>query len=104
MSLEGQPPVLPVIWTQNAKSHLRDIAAYISADSPQNAEKMVERLLDSVALLGRFPWLHRVSQRITKVPDAREISIPPYLVVYRVSEQAIMVLAVVHGRQKFPRP
>lgn len=100
MNRETLPPGLPVVWNEDARTHLKAISAYIRRDSPQNAINMVERLLGATQSLGRFPQLYRVSQR---VEGAREIPVPPYLILYEVSRTAVTILAVVHGRQKFPR-
>lgn len=37
-------------------------------------------------------------------PGTREIPVPPYVILYKVSDQAITILTVVHGRRKFPGP
>lgn len=79
MSQDSLPPVRPVVWTAAARADLRDIAAYIGQDSPKNAAEMVERLIGAVQILGRFPMLYQASQRFTRVRNAREIPVPPYI-------------------------
>ena len=102
MSQDSLPPVRPVVWTAAARADLRDIAAYIGQDSPKNAAEMVERLIGAVQILGRFPMLYRASQRFTRVRNAREIPVPPYF-IYTVTDKTVIIVSILHGRQKFPR-
>ena len=103
MSQDSLLPVRPVVWTAAARADLRDIAAYIGQDSPKNAAEMVERLIGAVQILGRFPMLYQASQRFTRVRNAREIPVPPYWIIYTVTDKTVIIVSILHGRQKFPR-
>lgn len=63
---------------------------------------MVERLIGAVQILGRFPMLYQASQRFTRVRNAREIPVPPYF-IYTVTDKTVIIVSILHGRQKFPR-
>ena len=55
MSRDSLPPVLPIVWSEQAESDLLEIASYINEQSPQNALAMVGRLQAAVQPLRRFP-------------------------------------------------
>ncbi|HCF3424996.1 TPA: type II toxin-antitoxin system RelE/ParE family toxin [Pseudomonas aeruginosa] len=56
----------------------------------------------SVLPVSEHPYLYRQNER---TPGLREIiAHPNYLVLYRVAESHIEVVAVVHARREFPNP
>ena len=101
MTRNTLPPSLPIIWSELAQSRVQEIGDYITQQSPQNALAMVQRLESAVQPLRRVPQLFRISERF---PGTREIPVPPYVILYKVSDQAITILTIVHGRRKFPGP
>jgi toxin ParE1/3/4 len=89
-------------WTALADSDLESIALYIGRDNPRAAVETVLRIIDSVEMhLGENPALGRPG----RVPNSRELVIPgtPFIVAYRVRHDALHVLRVLHGSQKWPK-
>lgn len=89
-----------IVWTEPA---LRDLAAarsYIAQDNPPAADRQVERVLTAVARLKQFPEIGRPGRRA----GTRELVVPrtPYIVAYRRRGEAIEILRVMHGRQRWP--
>ena len=89
-----------IIWTAAA---LRDLGAardYIARDKPGAASEQVRLVLSAVASLKEFPGTGRPGRR----SGTRELVVPhtPYLVPYRVRGDAIEILRVLHGRQRWP--
>jgi len=92
--------MLPVIWTPEAREDLREIVRYIARDNPAAARRMRKLLENSVLPVREHPLMYRQSQRM---PSCREIvAHPNYLVFYRVAEDHIEVVNVLHGRRNFP--
>lgn len=62
---------------------------------------MVDRIYEVVGSLDRFP----LAGRPGRVKGTREIVVTAtnYIVAYRVSKEAIHILAVMHGAQRWPR-
>jgi toxin ParE1/3/4 len=89
-----------VRWTRRALRALDSIANYIAQDRPMAAGRMVERIRDSVDQLTQFPSLGRTG----RVPGTRELIIggTPFIVPYRVREDAIEIIAVFHAAQRWP--
>lgn len=89
-----------VVWTARALRDLASLRDYISRERPAAAERQVGLILAAVDTLTRFPHSGRPGRRT----GTRElvVSQTPYLVPYRVRGELIEVLAVLHGRQRWP--
>jgi addiction module RelE/StbE family toxin len=87
-------------WTLPAVEQLREIFETIADDNPTAAVQMVERIRLSIRQATRMPYTGRMG----RVGGTREAIVPgtAYIVAYRVLEDAIHVLAVLHGAQKWP--
>jgi len=90
-----------VVFTAHAVSRLRQILAYIAADSPANAAAVVERIV------ARAETLDKLSFRGRRVPECphdnvREVSEPPYRIIYRVTANVVQILTIMHERQLLP--
>ena len=88
-------------WTRRAERDLDDIAAYIGQDSPAAAARVILELIDQVEslLLG-----HPAAGRPGRVLGTRELLIGglPYVVPYRMRENDIEILRVLHTARRWP--
>lgn len=98
---------MKIEWTAPAVVDLEGIRDYIKKDSDYYAIRFVERIIEAVESLERFPKKGRI------VPEAeekniREILFYSYRIIYRVEIERILILAVIHGardlRRKKPKP
>jgi addiction module RelE/StbE family toxin len=92
---------MKVYWTLNAIKHLTNIYEYIAINSPTYARRMVDRITRRSEQISTQPLSGR------KVPeyeaeDIRELIEKPYRIIYRVKQDQIDVLAVIHGAQLLP--
>lgn len=88
-------------WTRLAERDLDDIAAYIGLDSPAAAARVVLELIDQTeTLLSRHVALGRPG----RVLGTRELVIRglPYIIAYRVRENTIEILRVLHTSRRWP--
>jgi addiction module RelE/StbE family toxin len=91
-----------VHWTNTALDHLLDIYDYIARDSPEYADRTVDRLTQRSDYIKDFPEAgRRVPEYDRK--DTREVIEGSYRIIYRIKKEQIDVLAVFHGRQQLPR-
>lgn len=90
-----------VRWAPLAAEHLASAHVYLLENSPTVAEAQVERVLSAVDALERHPQLGRTG----RVPGTRELVVTgtPFLVAYRIEEQEVQVLAVLHGARRWPQ-
>jgi addiction module RelE/StbE family toxin len=87
-----------VIWSEEARADLQDIFDFIAEDSPRAALLVDERICKQTDELAFFPNLGRIGL----VEGTRELVIQrtPYIAVYRVEEDVVRILAVVHGAEE----
>ena len=94
------------IISPEASENLQSINAYIALDSPQNAARMVERILAAIETLGILPHRTVLERQSRKVKHpVRSLPVKPYMVYFRVldEEQTIRILTIRHGARRRPR-
>jgi toxin ParE1/3/4 len=84
-----------ILWTAAALRHLREAREYIEIDNPSAAIRQIEIVETSVNHLRAFPMMGRTGRRA----GTRELPVPstPYIVVYRVRQETVQILALLHG-------
>ena len=95
-----------IIILPEAQGDLARIYAHISADSPDNATGMIERILDSIDLLKIFPQRHSIEPQARGIPNARRtLPVWPYVVFFRVidAEYRVLILTIRHGARRRPK-
>jgi toxin ParE1/3/4 len=88
-------------WTRLAEGDLEAIAEYIGQDSPAAAVRVVLELIDQAEkLLSR----HTAVGRSGRVIGTRELVIQglPYIIPYRVRDNTIEILRVLHTARRWP--
>lgn len=88
-------------WTQRAVHDLTRICDYIQENAgPGAARSVAIRIHEEIAGLGQFPYSGRTGRK----EGTREMIFPrlPYLAIYRVREDAVEVLRILHGAQRWP--
>jgi toxin ParE1/3/4 len=88
-------------WLRRALRDLDDVYAYVAADNPAAAGRLVEQIEEGVQRLSRHPRMGRVG----RVPGTRELVIAgtPFLVVYLLEADRAVILTVLHGARRWPR-
>lgn len=87
-------------WTVEAAADLDNILEYISDARPETALKVARRIFEAVEGLEVFPRRGRKG----KVAGTHEfvLSPLPYIVVYRIEREAVVIPRVYHGAQNRP--
>ena len=85
-------------WSEEALEDIESIATYIEKDSPTYAKSVVSKFFEKAEILQEFSELGR------KVPEfndttIREIFVYSYRLIYKLNEQDILFVAVVHGKR-----
>lgn len=78
-----------------SQSDLRDIWDFISSDSMQAADRVLDRLIDCFQMLAQFPGAGR--RRPEWGAGVRSYPLFNLLIVYRATDSGIEVIRVVHG-------
>lgn len=91
---------LRVEWLELALDDLDSAAEYIAIENPQAAERIAERIWQSGESLSDHPEIGRKG----RIEGSREwvISHTPYLIAYRVRNNQIEIMRILHGRQSWP--
>lgn len=92
---------MKVVWSRRAVQHLVALREHIERDSEENAALVAQRILDATALLQSQPEMGRPG----RVLGTRELVIAgtPYIIPYRIRQGRLELIAVFHGRQKWPK-
>jgi addiction module RelE/StbE family toxin len=84
---------------EEAYADLAGIQNWISEKSPRAGREIIDRILEELERLGRFPLLGHAG----RVRSTREWIVPrlPYIIVYRVDASAdeLVVIGVFHAAQ-----
>jgi toxin ParE1/3/4 len=91
---------LTTVWSPRAIGHLTALRAHIAQDNPTAASRIAVTLLDAVESLATHPNLGRPG----RIPGTRELVVPGtrYIMPYRLRGDGLEIIAVFHGRQKWP--
>lgn len=91
---------MKVVWSPRAIRNLVHLREYIEKGSEQNAALVAQRILRAINLLQTQPQMGRPG----RVLGTRELIVPgtPYIIPYRVRWERLELIAVFHGRQKWP--
>jgi toxin ParE1/3/4 len=88
---------MKVIVSPEARNDLRLIREYVSQDNPYAASRLAVELLLACDRLETFPERGRPGQRT----GMRELTtVWPYVISYRVKEDAVEIIRIWHGRQE----
>lgn len=82
-----------VIWSAEAVANFRSIYGYVSAFNESAAARLANRLQMAANSLSEHPERGRETSR-----GLRELAIVhPYLIRYRVRDDAVLILRIRHG-------
>ena len=90
-----------IIWAGVAENDLKEIIEYIATDSPTNALITLKKIKQKPSSLYTLPERGRI---VPELKDQgillyRELIVPPWRIIYRISEMKVYVLSVLDARQ-----
>lgn len=90
-----------LVIAEPAARDLEEIVDYIAFDNPSAAEHVYRGIVHAAERLLEFPALGRPG----RYSKTRELSIPslPYMIVYEVAQEAVIILAVFHTSRDLVR-
>ncbi len=92
---------MKVAWSRRAKAQLELASEYIAERNAAAAEHFLDSVFRAVRGLEDFPAMGRPGRR----SGTRELVIrgSPFVVAYRVKDDQVEIVTVVHGAQRWPR-
>ena len=88
--------MVEIEWSPTAENDLNELIDYIAQDSPQYASLFYEQVRKKVENLKQFPKLGRKTPELNNL-NIRELNIGNYRLVYRIYEEKIQIIRIIHG-------
>ncbi len=87
-------------WTEEAADDLERIADYLLTHTLERASELVRAVYDAPSGLLTFPNRGRPGKK----EGTRELVLSPlpYIVVYKVIDDVVFIIRILHGTQKWP--
>jgi addiction module RelE/StbE family toxin len=92
---------MQIKWFSEAIQDLTEVRKYIAKDKPRTAQDVAKRVVEEIALLKNHPGMGRPG----RVEGTREFLIPglPYIIPYRVRNNIIELLRLLHAARIWPK-
>jgi toxin ParE1/3/4 len=92
---------MAIVWTTAARRDVNAIWDFIEVRNPDAAELVSSEILRTVEGLLQFPKRGKPG----RVKETRELMISglPYVVVYLLTDENVVILRVLHEAQDWPR-
>ena len=87
---------MKIVWTDPAVEDLRELHSYIARDSAVYASEFVGRIISAAERVLRHPTVGRVVPEKND-DNVRELLYQHYRIIYRLKNDRIEMLAVIHG-------
>ena len=87
-----------VIWSGPANRDLNSIFEFISRDSKDYAQNVINEIVEKTSVLNTFPNIGRVVPEIND-PQIRELIIYSFRILYTVRKPETEILAIIHGKR-----
>ena len=90
-----------ILWAGVAENDLKGIIEYIAIDSPADALRIFKKIKQKASSLYTLPERGRIVPELQEqgILLYREWVVPPWRIVYRISEMRVYVLSVLDARQ-----
>ena len=87
-------------WSPEAAADFAGLVSYIHEDNPSAAEQVAQAISERIASLVSFPKLGRSG----RIRGTRELVLSPlpFIAVYRVTDEAVEIVRLLHGSQPWP--
>lgn len=89
-----------IVWTCLAIADLDNAYDYIVEERPTAAAHTIERIEKAIQSISRYPGMGRPG----RIEQTRELIVSgtPFIIPYRVKNNKIEILAVMHGARRWP--
>jgi addiction module RelE/StbE family toxin len=90
---------MTIRWMPLAEQDLEAAYEYVRQDNESAAKQLVAPIFSAVGMLTRYP----LAGREGRVQGTRELAVvrTPYVVAYRIRQDVIQVLAILHGAHRW---
>ena len=85
-----------LIWSPEARRRLIILAQYMQQVAPEQTETLIDRIITAAERLRDFPHLGR-PLAVHDDPDARELIVDKFHLVYKTDGDTVEISSVLHG-------
>ncbi|MEA5578520.1 type II toxin-antitoxin system RelE/ParE family toxin [Anabaena sp. UHCC 0451] len=91
---------MQVKWLRRALRNLEQAHSYIFQDNPTAAQELIIKIQNAANQLENYPFMGKSG----RVEGTREliISNSPYILIYRVKEEPVEILRILHTSKRYP--
>lgn len=89
-----------IIRSPLAQDDALSIWAYIAADSPRSADRLIDKIDAALNVISQYPGVGR--DRADIRPGMRTHVVGAYVILYRELETAVEVVRILHGARDIP--
>ncbi len=91
---------MQIRWLRRALGNLEQAHSYILKENPQAAQEVIFKIQSAASQLENYPFIGRPG----RIEGTRElvISNTPYIIIYRVKEESVEILRVLHTSKRYP--
>ena len=91
---------MKICWTEGADNNLDQVEEYIAQDNPPAAVAIVNKIIETTQMLSDYPTIGKRGRE----RGTRELVVAglPYIVIYAVQRDALVILRVLHTSIKYP--
>lgn len=90
-----------VVWTETATVDLESIVEYVSRDSEFYAISIAREIVAAASSLARLAGRGRTVPEYAN-PQIRELIIRRYRLIYRLANDRVEILRIIHGAREMP--
>ncbi len=91
-----------VRWTAGARADLHSVLEFVRERSRLGADQLLQSFLERSDSLGSLSSRSRMVPEVSD-PAIRETLLHSYRILYRVHQDHVLILAVIHGARDFER-
>lgn len=91
---------MQVKWLRRALRNLEQARNYVFQENPTTAQELIIKIQNAANQLQKYPFMGKNG----RVEGTREliISNSPYILIYRVKEESVEVLRILHTSKRYP--
>ena len=87
-----------IVWSPFAIQRVIEISRYIEQESPKNSLSFTQEIFKRVEGLKQFPKIGKFVPELEE-RNTREIIFSSFKIIYRIEEDRLLILTVLHMRQ-----
>ncbi len=91
---------MKVKWLRRALKNLDEVYQYVEQNNPVAARAVLLKIQNAINNLVYFPMMGKQG----RVEGTRElfVSQTPYIIIYKISSQTIIILRILHSSRRYP--